>query len=87
MTKLWFKRKRFGWGWTPATWEGWAVTVGYVLILIASSMTIDDNSPAREIFFTFVLPVLLATITLFRICYRKGEKPEWRWFGKKDESH
>ncbi len=24
--KLWFKAKKFGWGWTPCSWEGWTVT-------------------------------------------------------------
>ena len=23
----WFRRKRFGWGWTPISWEGWVVTL------------------------------------------------------------
>ena len=25
--KPWFKPKRFGYGWTPASWQGWAVTL------------------------------------------------------------
>ena len=25
--KPWFRRKRFGIGWTPATWQGWLITV------------------------------------------------------------
>lgn len=24
----WFRPKRFGFGWTPATWQGWLVTIG-----------------------------------------------------------
>jgi hypothetical protein len=23
----WFRRKRIGWGWSPGTWEGWAIVV------------------------------------------------------------
>ena len=23
----WFRRKRFGWGWTPISWEGWVATL------------------------------------------------------------
>jgi hypothetical protein len=34
--------------------------------------------------FTFFLPLLFLTILLFRILYRKGEKPRWSWgFPKK----
>jgi hypothetical protein len=26
----WFCKKRFGYGWTPATWQGWLVTALFV---------------------------------------------------------
>lgn len=76
---LWFKRKLYGWGWTPARWEGWAVIGVYVIAIGAFALTIDENSSARELVFKFFLPTLLLTITLLRICYKKGEKPCWQW--------
>lgn len=76
---LWFKRKLYGWGWTPVRWQGWAVLGAYVLLMILFSLTIDDNSSDKEVVFTFILPVVLLTFTLFRICYKKGEKPKWQW--------
>jgi len=83
----WFKRKLFGWGWTPVTWQGWAITLGYVLLLILFSLTIDDDSPPREIAFTFLLPLSFLTILFIRIAYLKGEKPKWMWgFPKKGKS-
>lgn len=30
----WFRPKRFGYGWSPATWEGWAVTGLAVLLMV-----------------------------------------------------
>lgn len=75
----WFKRKLYGWGWTPVTWQGWLTVLAYVVIILAFSVTIDSNSPPREVFFTFILPVTLLTLALLRICYRKGEKPKWQW--------
>ena len=24
-TKYWFKAKTYGYGWTPATWQGWGI--------------------------------------------------------------
>ncbi len=78
-TDMWFKRKRYGWGWTPATWQGWAVLVGYLVLVLVFAATIDKTSPPREIFATFVLPSLVLTVTLIRICYRKGESPRWQW--------
>ncbi|MEN9931836.1 MAG: hypothetical protein RIS17_409 [Pseudomonadota bacterium] len=31
---LWFRPKRLGLGWTPVTWEGWAVTGLLALVLV-----------------------------------------------------
>jgi hypothetical protein len=30
--RAWFKPRTFGYGWTPATWEGWAVTVVWIVL-------------------------------------------------------
>lgn len=76
---IWFKRKKFGWGWTPATWQGWLLTFAYVGLIALCALTIDENSPASEVAFTFVLPVLLLTAVFIRIAYKKGEKPRWQW--------
>ena len=78
-TKLWFKAKRYGWGWYPISWQGWSVTFIYILLLLLFGLTIDENSTPIETSSTFLLPITLLTISLIRICYKKGEKPEWRW--------
>lgn len=76
---LWFKRKLYGWGWTPVTWQGWLVTIAYVALVILFGLTIDEHSPSQEIAFTFALPFLLLTAMFIRILYKKGEKPKWQW--------
>jgi len=81
----WFRRKVFGWGWTPATWQGWLVTAVFVALLLAFALTIDENSSGREIVFTFLLPIVLLTVAMIRIAYRKGEKPKWQWGFPKDK--
>ncbi|HYD02943.1 MAG TPA: hypothetical protein VEC16_01465 [Alphaproteobacteria bacterium] len=77
--KLWFKAKRFGWGWYPVTWQGWTITLVYIIAMLGFAFTIDENSPIREVFFTFIIPALLLTIAFIRIAYKTGEKPRWRW--------
>jgi len=77
--KFWFKRKWYGWGWYPATWQGWAVTLAYLVLMLFFSFTIDEASPAREVWFTFIIPATLLTIVFIRIAYKKGEKPMWQW--------
>ena len=81
---FWFKRKIYGWGWYPATWQGWLVTVIYLLLMGSFALTIDESSQFKEVAFTFLLPVILLTVTFIRICYKKGEKPRWQW-GKENE--
>jgi hypothetical protein len=76
---LWFKRKLYGWGWTPAKWQGWAVIGVYILLITALALTLDESSSVREVLFMFALPYIILTATLFRICYKKGEKPRWQW--------
>lgn len=83
--KLWFKRKLYGWGWVPVRWQGWAVIGLWVVAVFAFASTIDDNSPPREVVFTFLLPVCILTALLIRICYRMGEKPRWQWGLDEDE--
>ncbi len=68
---LWFKRKIYGWGWTPVKWQGWIVILAYIFIIIATI--------PREDF----LSIIIATILLIFICYKKGEKPRWQWGIKK----
>jgi len=75
----WFKRKLYGWGWTPAKWQGWMIILIYILAITGFTLTINQNSSPNEIAFTFILPVVLLTAMLIRICYKTGEKPGWQW--------
>ena len=82
--KYWFKRKLYGWGWTPSGWQGWLIISIYILLVAAFAFTIDETSPPKEIVFTCLLPITLLTVSLIRICYAKGEKPKWQW-GPEDD--
>lgn len=75
--KLWFRAKSYGWGWTPASWEGWAVTTLFICSVIFGAAIIVDVSPKFYTLFIFA-----NVIALIFICYKKGERPEWRWKGK-----
>ena len=35
--KYWFIPKNYGWGFFPISWEGWLVTLGFVLIILLSA--------------------------------------------------
>ena len=73
---LWFKRKTYGYGWTPVTWQGWTVIIVW---LISFYLVITGvNSELIKL-----VSILILTGILIFVSYKKGEKPKWQW-GKKD---
>lgn len=80
MKKYWFKRKTYGWGWTPATWEGWLTivlwAVAFVIFLTISNKNATSDS---QVVFTFVIPILVMSFILILISWLKGETPRWQW--------
>lgn len=76
MKRPWFKNKSYGYGWFPATWEGWLITVGFIIAVIGNSLNIKNDQQALTVF----LPeTILMTVLLLVIAYLTGEKPRWRW--------
>lgn len=75
----WFKRKLYGWGWIPATWQGWLVLAGYLAVIVICSFFVDQHATVEDVLYTFLLPVFLLTALLFGVCYKKGEPPRWQW--------
>jgi hypothetical protein len=68
--KLWFKRKTYGLGWTPCSWEGWLVLIIYLIIIISIFRKIDLNSHSgSDTLIGFALPFIVLTIILIIICY------------------
>lgn len=77
---FWFPAKKYGVGWGfPITWQGWAVFLGYIVVLISGSFFLT-RSPFGFIFFP-IFVVLLTALLIF-ICWKKGEKPDLRWGNK-----
>lgn len=78
--KLWFKRKTYGWGWTPSTWQGWLVLVIYLVAVLAIFRDVETLAYANDYaVFSFVFQFIFINIVLIGVCYWKGEKPRWTW--------
>ncbi len=79
----WFKAKLYGWGWTPATWQGWCIILAYVALIFTLIISIEKDIPGNpdsgSNFLTLALPIIILTTLLIFICYKKGEKPRWQW--------
>jgi len=74
---MWFKSKKYGLGWTPASREGWIVTGLFFLglYLVFRYTVLED--PERHNEFLMYVGILLSVFIL--IAYRTGEKLQWRW--------
>ncbi len=74
----WFKRKLYGWGWTPVRWQGWLAVCLYLLTVLSWMLRMDESAS--------ILPIVVLTMILISICYVTGEKPRWQWgFPEKDK--
>lgn len=84
---LWFKRKLYGWGWTPVTWQGWMAILVFLGILAldyfftVAPLLVSDVPPVA-----FLLRTALYVGVLVALCYKKGEKPRWQWGMPEDEN-
>lgn len=83
---IWFKAKTYGYGWYPATWQGWLIILIWIALLSLNAwrlMSIDP--PPTENTIEFAAETLATTAVLVYICYKTGEPLRWRW-GKDDEA-
>ena len=74
----WFAPKRYGYGATPVTWQGWALTLGFVLVMIALAVALSGH-PVQVI--AAVVPLAVAFTVICAPTTRGGWR--WRW-GEKD---
>jgi len=78
VTNYWFRPKRYGYGATPVTWQGWALTLGIVLVMVAGSLCLRLTERhgwalAGMLGFDAVMLAVLA------IASRRKTDGEWRW--------
>lgn len=77
--KLWFPAKTHGWGWgPPVCWQGWVVLLIFIGLIAAAPVLLPPQK-SHVGYFAYVTALVCALIF---ICWKKGEKPKWRW-GKK----
>lgn len=78
MSDYWFRPKRFGWGVSPTTWQGWLATLIVVTLGIAVAML------ARRFGSAFLALLIPVTAIFIALCIAKTEGGmRWRW-GRED---
>jgi hypothetical protein len=71
----WFKRKIYGWGWTPVKWQGWGVVaVGIAFVFAGIYVGEIDDAPGAAL-----IGILLGLAFILFFGFWKGEKPRWQW--------
>ncbi len=78
MSSFWFRPKRYGYGATPVTWQGWALTLGTAAVMIAVSLYLR---PAERHYWALAAMLgfnALALAALWVIARRKTDG-EWHW--------
>ncbi|MFM1813457.1 MAG: hypothetical protein RLZ98_152 [Pseudomonadota bacterium] len=84
MGDYWFKPKSYGYGASPASWKGWAATLGFIVVSLVPTLVlivwpaVERAGPqAWHFAIWFVLTTALA-LGFVWLCKVKTEG-EWRW--------
>lgn len=86
--KYLMKRRRFGWGWIPVTWQGWVFLVLQLAIIFvaATSLPAKPTQPTTGELVRFFVIVGCAIAALVLVSIQWGPTPRWRW-GKKQSDN
>lgn len=82
----WFKRKLYGWGWVPVSWQGWTTIAVFILLLVWFIVPfISAPAPSTMHVLWFLVRIVIWAYALLLVCYAKGEPPKWQW-GMKEKT-
>jgi hypothetical protein len=80
MTRYWFKPKRYGYGATPVTWEGWAMTGVVVAIVAGSGWLLLGTGGPTDTTMLLVWWALVALVLAVSMAVSKSRtEGSWRW--------
>jgi hypothetical protein len=82
MTRYWFRPKRYGYGATPVTWEGWAFTGLVVAIVLGAGWLLLGTARTPDwtmllVWWAIVAVVLAASVVVSKS--RTEGSWHWRW--------
>ncbi len=73
--RYWFAAKEYGWGWFPATWEGWTVTGVFVLSVLAWASIASPRESLKK----YLFGVGVCAVVFSGIAWTTGEPTQWTW--------
>ena len=81
MTKrIWFRAKRYGWGWVPSTWQGWLIVAIWCALYAGMIATFDlwFHESWVGTLLSVVVGFAWAAVLIY-VAYMTGEPPRWSW--------
>lgn len=69
----WFRPKLFGWGAVPVTWQGWALTLGFMAVSLAIALL--GGARHNLTYLVALAPLIVGFVWL---CWIKTDG-DWRW--------
>lgn len=79
-SRYWFKAKRYGFGWYPASRQAWVILCVYFVVFGILMWIFETNVEKYMIFYS--VSVFCITAILVYISYKTGEPAKWRWGDK-----
>jgi len=75
----WFAPKRYGYGSSlPISWQGWALTIGFILLLLPLTLALKDRPEA-------LIAAIVPPAALFMLVCARTTRGGWRWrWGEED---
>ena len=81
MTKLWFRARTCGWGWTPVSVEGWLVLglffAGVAIDIAVFTHRLRGGTDLRSAQVAFLVWLAILVAALIAVCSTAGERPRW----------
>jgi hypothetical protein len=68
----WFAPKRYGYGATPITWQGWVLTFGFVAITILVAIGFAQRP-------IVLFAILVPLVVVFMVIGARTTRGAWRW--------
>ncbi len=82
--KKWFKRKLYGYGWYPVSWQGWLSLLIFIGFNYWNFMRANLQHSWSDFLMNFIPPFIVTLVILIYLAIVKGEKARWQW-GKRIE--
>ena len=77
----WFRAKEYGYGWYPATWQGWLVLGAWLVVFVILLFVFESIRKFNDGLATIILLVgsVASSSILILISKKTGEPAAWRW--------